>query len=106
PVLVMSTRCQCPPPFPYTTLFRSALAGSSTRCRGGRWLESMDLRRASADSRGATATTDAVFGQGKLQLGRCRFCPRPKTASVVADRKSTRLNSSHLGISYAVFCLK
>src|SRR5258705_9776765 len=25
---------------------------------------------------------------------------------VVADRKSTRLNSSHLGISYAVFCLK
>src|SRR5258705_9134765 len=25
---------------------------------------------------------------------------------IVADRKSTRLNSSHLGISYAVFCLK
>src|SRR5262245_62751506 len=30
-------------------------------------------------------------------LGRCRSC---------RDRKSTRLNSSHLGISYAVFCLK
>src|SRR5437899_10129768 len=28
------------------------------------------------------------------------------TASHVLDRKSTRLNSSHLGISYAVFCLK
>src|ERR1035438_3069715 len=27
-------------------------------------------------------------------------------AAVIADRKSTRLNSSHLGISYAVFCLK
>src|SRR5258705_4851653 len=27
-------------------------------------------------------------------------------AKMVADRKSTRLNSSHLGISYAVFCLK
>src|SRR5205814_8767203 len=27
-------------------------------------------------------------------------------AAAVADRKSTRLNSSHLGISYAVFCLK
>src|SRR5258705_6666212 len=27
-------------------------------------------------------------------------------AGVVSDRKSTRLNSSHLGISYAVFCLK
>src|SRR5262245_65200672 len=30
----------------------------------------------------------------------------PVVASLVADRKSTRLNSSHLGISYAVFCLK
>src|SRR5262245_62630663 len=27
-------------------------------------------------------------------------------ADIIADRKSTRLNSSHLGISYAVFCLK
>src|SRR5258705_1262983 len=27
-------------------------------------------------------------------------------ATAIADRKSTRLNSSHLGISYAVFCLK
>src|SRR5471030_2644949 len=30
----------------------------------------------------------------------------PEIANYVADRKSTRLNSSHLGISYAVFCLK
>src|SRR5205814_9967725 len=30
----------------------------------------------------------------------------PATSSVSSDRKSTRLNSSHLGISYAVFCLK
>src|SRR5262245_62463271 len=39
-------------------------------------------------------------------------CPRPDRSTIVsvsprsADRKSTRLNSSHLGISYAVFCLK
>src|SRR5437899_8911898 len=32
--------------------------------------------------------------------------PNPCQASVRRDRKSTRLNSSHLGISYAVFCLK
>src|SRR5262245_50874156 len=32
------------------------------------------------------------------------FFSRP--ATVLSDRKSTRLNSSHLGISYAVFCLK
>src|SRR5205814_3214496 len=33
---------------------------------------------------------------------RRRACARPRAG----DRKSTRLNSSHLGISYAVFCLK
>src|SRR5882724_6171801 len=32
--------------------------------------------------------------------------PPPPTSSYRPDRKSTRLNSSHLGISYAVFCLK
>src|SRR5947199_7351622 len=32
--------------------------------------------------------------------------PSPAPASSPTDRKSTRLNSSHLGISYAVFCLK
>src|SRR5205814_8275936 len=40
----------------------------------------------------------------------CSVCPEVMNASVrhecVIDRKSTRLNSSHLGISYAVFCLK
>src|SRR5437899_9577294 len=36
--------------------------------------------------------TIAIFGQGPVGLS--------------TDRKSTRLNSSHLGISYAVFCLK
>src|SRR5947199_1647083 len=35
--------------------------------------------------------------------GRCRL-RRPRCLDI--DRKSTRLNSSHLGISYAVFCLK
>src|SRR5437899_9923558 len=32
--------------------------------------------------------------------------PNPTRLQVEPDRKSTRLNSSHLGISYAVFCLK
>src|ERR1035441_10777292 len=34
------------------------------------------------------------------------FCWFTWSLSFVVDRKSTRLNSSHLGISYAVFCLK
>src|SRR5438045_5353271 len=35
-----------------------------------------------------------------------RKAQRRSTGGIRADRKSTRLNSSHLGISYAVFCLK
>src|SRR5262245_64518049 len=34
------------------------------------------------------------------------FRPHPTSYLMAGDRKSTRLNSSHLGISYAVFCLK
>src|SRR2546429_1092250 len=64
--------------FPYTTLFRSA---SASRREG-----STPYRR--DESRG---------------LGR----PRPEPGDTVwIDRKSTRLNSSHGYISYAVFCLK
>src|SRR5207302_9065107 len=33
-------------------------------------------------------------------------CTRPASANISQDRKSTRLNSSHVKISYAVFCLK
>src|SRR5258705_3014228 len=40
-------------------------------------------------------------GHRRAHRARHRRCPDPS-----ADRKSTRLNSSHLGISYAVFCLK
>src|SRR5258705_2821708 len=65
--------------FPYTTLFRSAQA----------------VRRGAQARRGRCA---AQRGRGKV--GRCG---RPRRRG---DRKSTRLNSSHLGISYAVFCLK
>src|SRR5205814_9606838 len=49
-----------------------------------RWSGAARRRRRSARSRGGTASAPRASG----------------------DRKSTRLNSSHLGISYAVFCLK
>src|SRR6266702_5486748 len=38
--------------------------------------------------------------------GGCRACPFHRVPDRQADRKSTRLNSSHVAISYAVFCLK
>src|SRR2546426_7851288 len=79
--------------FPYTTLFRSAerssppTAAGTARCPGRR-----RNGRPGADRR-------------LLERGPRGRDPRgwPETG---ADRKSTRLNSSHLVISYAVFCLK
>src|SRR5690349_24200992 len=48
----------------------------------------------------------AGVGAGRgAQAGR-RDCRRVRARQLVGDRKSTRLNSSHVEISYAVFCLK
>src|SRR3712207_6902727 len=74
--------------FPYTTLFRSQ---PSARAHAGH----RQPREAGADDRDVRALP--ARGQ---QLG-------DRLALVEAlDRKSTRLNSSHANISYAVFCLK
>src|SRR5256885_12143189 len=75
--------------FPYTTLFRSAIdAGADP---------------GSANGFSLTPVFEYVHpacGEGRVTTGaaRSRWPNR--------DRKSTRLNSSHLVISYAVFCLK
>src|SRR5207253_11250214 len=78
-----------PPPtstlFPYTTLFRSR------------------VRRlfSSLPTIGPTSLIIAPISTFRHPLGRCVGIS-PQTL----DRKSTRLNSSHVAISYAVFCLK
>src|SRR5256885_6851245 len=73
--------------FPYTTLFRSDSSGG-----GLRWFEP-----SLAVWRGLCVVACSVL--------RCP-CKRVHEGSNHLDRKSTRLNSSHLVISYAVFCLK
>src|SRR5690606_41940293 len=87
-----------PPPgstlFPYTTLFRSIcmcrLIGRMLRCASCfRW--SVDHSR---------ENQPIIADQGWFQWHPPRERLRP------SDRKSTRLNSSHVKISYAVFCLK
>src|SRR5205807_9183998 len=98
-----------PPPtptlFPYTTLFRSALvvAGEQDRMQahamqtrdrlGGGGLDRIGDREQAADL--------------PVPAGEHRRLPgRLGGRGAGGDRKSTRLNSSHLVISYAVFCLK
>src|SRR5438132_5887991 len=73
--------------FPYTTLFRSLLEISHL-------LEGRHL----VAHRGGADPEPVPRGN--------RFAPHRHRLEVSSDRKSTRLNSSHTVISYAVFCLK
>src|SRR2546422_5178219 len=83
--------------FPYTTLFRSRIAEQIER-----FDELVTLERVlSAETIGVRALLNFFF------LERCRGDPATGNYfTLVKDRKSTRLNSSHGYISYAVFCLK
>src|SRR5439155_22757025 len=80
-----------PPPrstlFPYTTLFRSS--ASPIVLNGG------TIKDGLARDAGLTFTPPSTIA-----------VLVDTTAPSVSDRKSTRLNSSHVAISYAVFCLK
>src|SRR5258708_16446318 len=75
--------------FPYTTLFRSQMMQAMGGMRGSSGRES---------SSGATAIASVKINPDD-DLG-------PEATVGGGDRKSTRLNSSHQIISYAVFCLK
>src|SRR5256885_5714439 len=82
--------------FPYTTLFRSSCDAF--------W------RRVSSVAASSCAPLEASFASASTALMRTAGFGSLFSASIsasrVLDRKSTRLNSSHLVISYAVFCLK
>src|SRR3712207_8932327 len=81
--------------FPYTTLFRSGrregVLHTTAAAGGGTAAESLAFARAPRS--GYTVVIAVPEGVFQAPLG-------------AADRKSTRLNSSHANISYAVFCLK
>src|SRR3712207_8113511 len=80
--------------FPYTTLFRSD--------RGG---DGLKLQKRSAQNVGGTRVQDLDGGEQRRRGGGAHeeYYLYPADRQ---DRKSTRLNSSHANISYAVFCLK
>src|SRR5438874_2908139 len=62
------------------------------------WACATAVRRAKQ----AAVTVRQIRGFIRLSSPELRYCP----AEALRDRKSTRLNSSHVEISYAVFCLK
>src|SRR5690606_41979275 len=76
--------------FPYTTLFRSS--------RGG--------RQYGRDRLGDAAGRDRRTARRQTRHRKQQHLRRAYRHRRGADRKSTRLNSSHVKISYAVFCLK
>src|SRR5256885_13268197 len=83
--------------FPYTTLFRSP-AFVKTACPASRYVVITDSHVAKLYGKQVRAR----FHDAKLQVELLEF----PAGEWNKDRKSTRLNSSHLVISYAVFCLK
>src|SRR5262245_39786886 len=94
-------------PFPYTTLFRSRGPGSDHGAVGRRWPGQSPDGLVRHARRGPAAA--AVFASAHGGGGRgIRLAVGPAGGGsvwhqpAVEDRKSTRLNSSHLGISYAV----
>src|SRR3712207_7984446 len=85
--------------FPYTTLFRSGLAALGVERGEVRAAASAEGVPGGGEPRPQRLVGLAVDAADRLPLLDDRLEP-------VADRKSTRLNSSHANISYAVFCLK
>src|SRR3712207_8322390 len=79
--------------FPYTTLFRSRY-----------WTEDYDFGRVAARLNALPQFTTEIDG---VDVHFIHVRSKHEDAlPLIIDRKSTRLNSSHANISYAVFCLK
>src|SRR3712207_8148794 len=89
--------------FPYTTLFRSTIAV---------WVghDNADSKRRTLGRGQTGGKVAAPIFQSIVQAAWDHHAPKaplsPPTPQAAKDRKSTRLNSSHANISYAVFCLK
>src|SRR5207244_7430759 len=88
--------------FPYTTLFRSTLSIEALGVATAR-VRDVNLRAGVVLDKGRAALDGALTVGGEPAVSLSGQTPFDLSR---ADRKSTRLNSSHQIISYAVFCLK
>src|SRR5690606_39411573 len=98
-------RSQHPTPFPYPTLFRSEeteVEAAKQHVREPR----MHAEAGHAASVRRDATRGIERAEPLEQVARARKRRQGRRGEPAEDRKSTRLNSSHVKISYAVFCLK
>src|SRR5256885_11498899 len=85
--------------FPYTTLFRSLAARADVLAQTGKTVVYLAV---AFRPLGLIAVADTLKPHARTVVSGLRR----RGIDVAIDRKSTRLNSSHLVISYAVFCLK
>src|SRR5690606_42043413 len=96
-----------PPParstlFPYTTLFRSPVSASLNDIRICDKCKHMRVKSMLPKLKKLDPNADVKVACKSY----CGPCSRYAFIFINGDRKSTRLNSSHVKISYAVFCLK
>src|SRR3712207_8186978 len=88
--------------FPYTTLFRSAVEPPQRAVQGREPAATLTSPHPLLCCSLTRALRERVHRRGRVGLPTAEHLHRHP----VRDRKSTRLNSSHANISYAVFCLK
>src|SRR5699024_12329173 len=95
--LIRTSALSISTPFPYTTLFRS---------HGHQYADGQHHRPRLVPHGGCGRYVCAVRGEHGYLYGHEPNREHHGHSQIRQDRKSTRLNSSHVSISYAVFCLK
>src|SRR5699024_12097442 len=102
--LFLLSRLPRPPLFPYTTLFRSGrFAAKEAFVKALRAPAGMSWQDVEVITDAAGAPSFVFHGKA---ADRVHELGVTHVHLSISDRKSTRLNSSHVSISYAVFCLK
>src|SRR5690606_40756716 len=98
--------CMPPPPrctlFPYTTLFRSSLSAFKKALELKCYAAEFDVHLTNDD----VLVVHHDYDKEGYDIESTNYDYLAKYPLANGDRKSTRLNSSHVKISYAVFCLK
>src|SRR5260221_7750080 len=94
------------PLFPYTTLFRPLAGHADQQLAQDADSGALERRRIESRRERSVDVRSRVFGRSVLRIDAGHLIENERQLSDrLRDRKSTRLNSSHTVISYAVFCL-